>query len=417
MTTTFANHPCFNAEKYHSTGRIHLPVAPTCNVQCHYCERQGVTNVVLQPVQALTYLESVLEQIDNIAVVGIAGPGDPLATPEETFRTMELVHEKYPDKTLCLSTNGLELPEYVDEIARLHISHVTITLNTIDPETGSKLYAWVRHQKRPYRGIAGAELLLNRQAEAIKKLRTLGIAIKINTVVIRGVNDKQIGDVARFCKEAGADVQNCIPMMPVDGTPFEDIPIFSQEEMLLIQKEAEQHLPQMTHCVRCRADAVGMIGTEYPPDEIERLLQDARIIRTTQNRPHVAVASMDGLQVNRHLGESSSLWIYAKQNGQIVAKEQRNTPPPGTGNLRWQQLAETFKDCTAILVSGCGQPPKKILEHSGIHVITAEGLIADILPPIFNGTELPKVELPKGMSSSCRCGTGKTCTGTETGCG
>jgi nitrogen fixation protein NifB len=201
-------------------------------------------------------------------------------------------------------------------------------------------------------------------------------------------------------------------MMPADDTPFEDIPIFSPEEMLLIRKEAEQYLPQMTHCTHCRAGAVGMIGAEHPADEIDRMLKDAQVIRTTPDRPHVAVASMEGLLVNRHLGESSSLWIYAQQNGQIMLKEQRNTPQPGTGDLRWQQLAETFKDCAAVLVSGCGQPPKKILERNGMYVITAEGLIADILPSIFNGTELPKT-----MLLSNRCGAGKTCTATGTGCG
>ena len=36
----FANHPCFNAEARHKTGRIHLPVAPKCNVQCNFLQPQ-----------------------------------------------------------------------------------------------------------------------------------------------------------------------------------------------------------------------------------------------------------------------------------------------------------------------------------------------------------------------------------------
>lgn len=33
------HHPCFNAGARHRVGRIHLPVAPKCNMQCNYCNR------------------------------------------------------------------------------------------------------------------------------------------------------------------------------------------------------------------------------------------------------------------------------------------------------------------------------------------------------------------------------------------
>ena len=66
-------------------------------------------------------------------MLGIAGPGDPLAIRERTFATFRMLAEQAPDIKLCVSTNGLALPDCVDELAKHNIEHVTITINCIDP--------------------------------------------------------------------------------------------------------------------------------------------------------------------------------------------------------------------------------------------------------------------------------------------
>ncbi|MDR1963253.1 MAG: nitrogenase cofactor biosynthesis protein NifB [Planctomycetaceae bacterium] len=422
----FENHPCFSESARHQTGRVHLPVAAKCNIQCNYCNRKydcanesrpGVTSVVLNPTQALAYLDTVLKQIENIAVVGIAGPGDPFANPAETVRTMELVHEKYPDKILCLATNGLGLAEYVDKIAALNISHVTVTMNAVNPEIGAQIYAWLRFGSHVYRGIEGAKILLERQTEGIRKLKSYGITVKINTVVIPGINNDHAVDVAQYCRELGADVQNCIPLMHIEGTVFEKRTVPTAEEMTVLRTKTESYLPQMLHCTRCRSDAAGMLGCDNSY-EINRLLREASILKPTAERPHVAVASMEGLFVNRHLGEAPSLCVFGKKENKIVLLEQRPTPVPGSGDARWCQLAETFQDCVAILVSGCGQNPQRILEENGLRVLSLEGLISESIPYIFAGKELPKVL----MRTPGVCGTGRGCksagcSGTGNGCG
>ncbi|MBF0497953.1 MAG: radical SAM protein, partial [Deltaproteobacteria bacterium] len=104
-------HPCFNDKARHTFGRIHLPVAPRCNVQCKFCNRKfdcvnesrpGVTSGILSPYQAMVYLDAVIKVKPNIAVVGIAGPGDPFANPEETLETLRQVRIKYPEMLLCV---------------------------------------------------------------------------------------------------------------------------------------------------------------------------------------------------------------------------------------------------------------------------------------------------------------------------
>jgi nitrogen fixation protein NifB len=416
----FGNHPCFNTHVRHSAGRIHLPVAEKCNIQCKFCNRKfdcvnesrpGVTSKMLSPFQALNYLGSVLEKIDNIAVVGIAGPGDPFANPEETLTTMELVRDRYPEKILCIATNGLGLAEYGARLSKLSISHITVTVNAVDPDVGAQIYSWVRFGSKVYRGKEGAELLLRRQSEGIAMLKSLGITVKINTVIIPGINDTHAADVASYTAGLGAGIQNCIPMTHVEGAAFEGLPSPTEECMRTLRGKAGKYLKQMTHCARCRADAAGVLGASNPA-EIEGLLENAAVIKPTAERPYVAAASMEGLFVNRHLGEAPALWIFALENGKVTLREQRPTPPPGLGDRRWEQLAELLKDCAAVLVSNCGPNPQKILAQRGVPLIAIEGaLINDTAGPLLEGKGIPKIfTVPAG-----KCGA--DCGGGGMGCG
>jgi nitrogen fixation protein NifB len=174
---------------------------------------------------------------------------------------------------------------------------------------------------------------------------------------------------------------------------------------------AAKHLPQMSHCARCRADAAGVIGRENP-EEIAGLLEEAAAPGAGAERPYVAVASMEGLFVNRHLGEAAQLWIFGMEDGKVTLKEQRPTPQPGGGDSRWEKLAEILHDCAALQVSNCGQNPKKILEERGLRVMSLEGLIADTVRPILEGRQVPAFYRVRQ-----RCGAGISCGGTGMGCG
>ena len=264
-------HPCFNVAVKGECGRVHLPVAPKCNIMCNYCNRKydcvnesrpGVTSAVLKPKQAIAYLEKVLGAEPRITVAGIAGPGDPFANPKETLETIRLIRQQFPDLLLCLATNGLGLPPHLDELAKLNVSHVTLTVNAVDPEIGAKIYSWVRDGKVIYRGLAAAEVLLARQLESIAGLKAHGITVKINTIIIPGINDHHVQAVAAKMAELGVDILNCMPMYPNAETPFGDVPEPLPEQMTAIRREAETIIPQMHHCTRCRADAVGLLDAD-----------------------------------------------------------------------------------------------------------------------------------------------------------
>ncbi len=264
-----ARHPCFDGCAGTRYGRVHLPVAPQCNIQCNYCNRSydcvnesrpGVTSFLLEPAEVLAYLGRVFELEPRISVVGIAGPGDPMCDPERTLTTLRLIRAAYPEVLLCLSSNGLNVAEHVGDLAGIGVRHMTITVNAVDPGIGSRIYKWVRFGSSFYLGREGAELLLARQLEAIERIKRAGIILKVNTVVIPGVNDRHVDSIARQLAALDVDLMNCIPLLPVVNTPFAHLESINRIEINVIRDRAEHHLAQMRHCVRCRADAVGLLN-------------------------------------------------------------------------------------------------------------------------------------------------------------
>ncbi len=416
MNSTLHRHPCFDASARHEHARVHLPVAAGCNVQCNFCDRSGdcinesrpgISTALLNPEQSVEYLDKVRELEPRLSVVGIAGPGDPFAAGENTVRTLELVHAKHPDLLLCVATNGLGLAPFVDDLARLKVSHVTITINGTVPQVVEKVYAWIRDGKRMLRGREAAETLIARQAESLRLLVAAGIMVKINTIVIPGVNDHHVVDVARIASEAGASVLNLMPIYPVATTPFGTIATPKKALMDSVRAEAGLYLPQMRHCTRCRADAVGLIGDAMTKEKLQLLQASGRPGQA--NRPYVAIASREGVMVNQHLGDADELWIFGLKDSEPTLIERRAAPPGGGGNERWEALADLLVDCRGVVTSGAGNAPTTVLLGRGITVTLADCLVDEAVTGILTGGAL------RAPPRAFKCG--DDCSGKATGCG
>ncbi|MBP0650374.1 radical SAM protein, partial [Mycobacterium tuberculosis] len=104
-------------------------------------------------------------------VLGIAGPGDACHDWHRTKATFDLVRAEIPDLKLCLSTNGLALPDHVDAIAEMGVDHVTITINMIDPEIGAQIYPWIFWNHKRRTGIEAATILHERQMLGLEMLK------------------------------------------------------------------------------------------------------------------------------------------------------------------------------------------------------------------------------------------------------
>ncbi len=420
-----SRHPCFNPEVKGQFGRIHLPVAPKCNIKCNYCNRKydcvnesrpGVTSSILSPDQALIYVDKVLQKEPRITVAGIAGPGDPFANPNETLQTMRLIRGRFPDLLLCLSSNGFALANHVDEIAQIGVSHVTVTVNAVNSEISQKIYGWVREGNVIYKGVQAAELLLARQLDAIKKLKAHGITVKINTIVIPGINEHHVIEVAKKIQELGVDLLNCMALFPNADTPFADIVEPDKKKMDELRKEAEAYIPQMRHCTRCRADAVGLLGQDRTDEMRGCLSASAKLdlpLKEVQGRPYIAVATLEGVLINQHLGEAEKVQIWSRNDKGLELVEERETPKRGCGPKRWLHLARILGDCRAILVSGIGKVPEKVLRKHGVQPHIMNGFIEMGLDAVFNENESDMSAMKVRRVS---CTSKKECAGSAGGC-
>ena len=227
----------------------------------------------------------------------------------------------------------------------------------------------------------GAQILLERQLASVAALKERGILVKINAIMLPGINEAHIETIAQRMGPLGVDLFNCMPYFPNKGSAFEHLEEPSKEAVAALRKRAGQYVKQMSHCTRCRADAVGLLG-EAPSQALMETLNNCQhlsapsaSVQRIPNRPYVAVASMEGVLVNQHLGEADQLLVYGRTDGRIGLIEARRPPEPGSGNSRWEQLADLLSDCRTLLVSGIGSNPQKILGESGIEVLACEGLI------------------------------------------
>jgi nitrogen fixation protein NifB len=417
----FSKHPCFNPKVKGRFGRVHLPVAPKCNIQCNFCNRKydcvnesrpGVTSTILAPDQALVYMEKVLEKEPRISVAGIAGPGDPFANPAETMATMRLISEKFPETILCLASNGLAIGPYIEQLAAMNVSHVTITVNAVDPELGAKIYSFIKDGKIVYHGVQGATLLLERQLAAIAKLKKHRITVKINTIIIPGINDHHVEAIAGKMAELGVDLLNCMAMFPNVGTPFGELPQPGKKQMAALRNMAEKYVPQMRHCTRCRADAVGLLDDDRTAEFRGCLAACATLPRIAGiTRPYVAVCTNEGILVNQHLGEATRLQIWEQKGDGFRLVSERQAPEHGGGVRRWTALARLLGDCRALLAGNIGETPAVLLAEAGVKVAVMTGFIEEGLAAIYAGREVGSL---KGRRQPCGAG---GCTGAGGGCG
>jgi len=250
---------------------MHLAVAPKCNIKCGYCSRRhdcanesrpGVTSRILTPVEALEKVREVMasEMLGSlIKVIGIAGPGDPLAN-EETFETFRLIGAEFPHLIKCMSTNGLLLPSRIDELEELNLHSLTVTVNALDPSVAARIYTRINYEGKVISGIEAGRILIANQLEGLARAAEYGMTIKVNTVFIPGVNESQIPLIAEKVKSLGAFVMNVMPIIP--QSDFAGITPPTPEELSAVQAANEKIIGQFKHCRQCRADAVGLIGQD-----------------------------------------------------------------------------------------------------------------------------------------------------------
>ncbi|HEY9191510.1 MAG TPA: nitrogenase cofactor biosynthesis protein NifB [Methyloversatilis sp.] len=415
------NHPCYSEEAHHHYARMHVAVAPACNIQCNYCNRKydcsnesrpGVVSQKLTPEQAVKKVVAVASEIPQMTVLGIAGPGDSLASPKKTFETFRMLQEQAPDIKLCLSTNGLALPGLVDEICKYNIDHVTITINMVDPEVGAKIYPWIFWDHKRITGVEAATILHQQQMLGLEMLTARGVLTKINSVLIPGINDEHLIEVNREVKKRGAFLHNIMPLISeaehgtVFGLTGQRGP--TAQELKAVQDACMGGANLMRHCRQCRADAVGLLGEdrseEFTLDKIEEMevVYDLDRRRSYQDRVEaerqaqhaakvealaatqgagaaddikvlVAVATTGGGRVNQHFGHADEFQIFEVSAGEALFVGHRRVDLYCQGGYgedeQLPSIVNAINDCHAVLVSKIGACPRDELKTAGIEPV------------------------------------------------
>lgn len=415
------NHPCYSEQAHHHFARMHVAVAPACNIQCNYCNRKydcsnesrpGVVSKKLTPDQAVRKVLAVASAIPQMTVLGIAGPGDALANPAKTFDTFRALRAQAPDLKLCLSTNGLALPDYVDEICKYNVDHVTITINMMDPAIGEKIYPWIFWQNRRVSGREAATILHERQMLGLEMLTARGVLTKINSVLIPGINDTHLIDVNRAVKQRGAFLHNIMPLIsePEHGTVFgltgQRGP--SASELKAVQDACMGGANLMRHCRQCRADAVGLLGEDrseefafdkldpmdvvYDLDKRKAYQDQVEVERQAQQRAKqqaqthaaalpvadelvvlVAVATKGGGRVNAHFGHVTEFQVFEVSATGVQFVGHRRVDQYCQGGAgddeQLPSVVNAINDCHAVLVAKIGACPKDELMQAGVEPV------------------------------------------------
>ena len=226
----------------------------------YHSYRPAVAGRILTPEEALSEVAQYVEDA-NFTVVGIAGPGEPLYN-RNAFETLKLARDNYPELMLCLSTNGLLLPKYAEWLRDLGVRTITVTLNTIDPEIGKRIYSHVKYDGEALKGVEGAKILLENQLAGIEKAVRLGLIVKVNSILIPGINDNgHLEKIACTVKKLGVYIQNITPLIPLGRLKHLEAP--SCDELRWTRFRCEQIIRQFRLCRQCRADSVGIPGKEH----------------------------------------------------------------------------------------------------------------------------------------------------------
>jgi nitrogen fixation protein NifB len=265
----FVHHPCYSDTRQSLWHRIHLPVAPRCNVKCAFCSHSlssschtsmpGASSIIMTPEIAAARAMAEIRRNPLLRIVAISGPGEPLAN-KETFETLEMIRRNHKELAICMSTNGILLAEYVDWLVKMRVETISVSMSTLNHKTASKIYEWAEFRSGLMKGRAMGSRIVKLQLLGIARAARAGIFVKVNSILIPELNMYDIKPLAKEISEAGASLQNIVPLVPNDK--FSSYRPPTREEVRKIRSEASVFIKQFSHCKQCRSDVVGIPGCD-----------------------------------------------------------------------------------------------------------------------------------------------------------
>lgn len=341
---------------------LSVPIAS--RALCHVrCDPGQTRQQALAPLDALNMIRKHLSTT-RLSEVILNGSGDPLADIENTLETIGLIRNQFPDLPLVLSTSGINGSRYCNRLADAGLNRIELQVNAVREQTITRLYDWIRPGKKTIPLARAAAVLAKEQRHCITTCGEVGIDVSIRTTVYCGYNFDEVGTIAAKFAELGINHMVLQPCALPEDVDKEGPRRPNNQEINQARSLAEEHMQ--------------VVRIEAPPccDGATATLATSHYPTPNGQRPNVAVASSNGMDIDTHLGHARKLMIFGpRRDGLTCFLETRSAPSPGGGRDRWIQLGKVLDDCFVLLTAGAGTKPRSILSDAGVRVlITQEGV-------------------------------------------
>lgn len=183
---------------------LRISLTDRCNFRCFYCLPNGEPPLARKETilrfEEIAYISDIFVSL-GIEKLRLTG-GEPLLRKDIDHLVVQLAKLKPALQDIALTTNGFDLPRKAQKLKVAGLDRVTISLDSLKPERFHEIT-----------GVNGLERVL----AAIEAARESGFGpVKINAVLVRGCNDDEILDFARFAREHGVSMR-FIEFMPLDS--------------------------------------------------------------------------------------------------------------------------------------------------------------------------------------------------------
>jgi len=358
---------------------IHLPVAPQVTARTRFASSVPRRLHFMMPHDAVAMLRtSIEEQGENVSMVAITGPGDPLAVPDTTIQTIELVKKSYPDMQIGLKTRGFGGDKFAGDLARAGVTYIELLVDAVKAPILEKLYAWIRPGLKTLKISDAVELLMREQRNAVPAFKYENMGVSIVTTLYPGYNIDHVKKISEVMMELGADSISLVPY------------VAELQAEVVLQEPGCQVVEKAYRAVSRYLPVVQPL-LSAPVENKNESIAVNQLPRPTLDRKNVAVVSSNGIEVDLHLGHAVKILIYGpREDGLPCLLEMRDAPEPGSGPKRWKELADLLSDCFIILAASAGKTPKTILSENGISVLITEETIEGCVDVLFGGGKKQK---------------------------
>ncbi|HJR16106.1 MAG TPA: GTP 3',8-cyclase MoaA [Gemmatimonadales bacterium] len=221
MTAELTRLPTYSLTDQH--GRplrsLRISVTDRCNMRCRYCMPEN--EYVWLPRESILSFEEIDRLVGIFTSLGVGKVrltgGEPLLRHD--LATLVALLRRRALDDLALTTNGILLARYAEELRAAGLDRVTVSLDTLRPARMLEFARSGRH----------ADIL-----EGIAAARAAGLGVKVNAVVIRGYNDDELTELVDYGRHSGVEVR-FIEYMDVGGaTGWSMDQVVSRAEILAV---------------------------------------------------------------------------------------------------------------------------------------------------------------------------------------